>query len=188
MKTKILDLLKTVNRPGMDSLIKWLEDSDYFRAPASAEYHLNYEGGLALHSYKVYSVLEGIAKKYAPETPHDSIIICGLLHDLAKVNFYVRELRNKKINNKWESVEVWGYNDQIPLGHGPKSALLISDHIKLTRDEQYSIVHHMFAFGAEGYEQRKAMNGAIEKSKLLKCLILADMISTFFLEDKNLHI
>ena len=39
MKEKILILLKSINREGMDKLIDFLEKSDFFKAPASTRFH-----------------------------------------------------------------------------------------------------------------------------------------------------
>ena len=53
-KERFLEILRSVNRPGMDKLIEWLEDSTFFVDPASARFHGNYEGGLCDHSLAVY--------------------------------------------------------------------------------------------------------------------------------------
>ena len=34
-----------VKRPGADKLLAWLEETDFFTAPASTRFHGNYEGG-----------------------------------------------------------------------------------------------------------------------------------------------
>ena len=57
MKEKFLELLKSINREGMDQLIEFIEKSDFFKAPASTRYHGAYEGGLLEHSMKVYEIL-----------------------------------------------------------------------------------------------------------------------------------
>ena len=44
MKDEFLNLLKTVQREGMDKLISYLEKTDFFKAPASTRFHGNYEG------------------------------------------------------------------------------------------------------------------------------------------------
>ena len=46
MKEQFLELLKTVNREGINELIEFLEKSDFFKAPASTRFHGSYEGGL----------------------------------------------------------------------------------------------------------------------------------------------
>jgi len=49
----VIFLLQDIQRPGIDSLIDYLLNSDYFTAPASTRYHNNFPGGLCLHSLKV---------------------------------------------------------------------------------------------------------------------------------------
>lgn len=58
MKDKIMSLLSSVNREGIDKLIEFLQNSDYFKAPASTKYHGNFEGGLSEHCYNVYTLFK----------------------------------------------------------------------------------------------------------------------------------
>ena len=57
MKEKMLELLKSINREGIDKLISFLEKTDFFEAPASTRFHGSYAGGLVEHSIKVYEIL-----------------------------------------------------------------------------------------------------------------------------------
>ena len=55
MKDEFIYLLKNTKRENIDKLIEWLEkETDFFSAPASTKYHLNYEGGLLVHSLNVF--------------------------------------------------------------------------------------------------------------------------------------
>ena len=98
MKEEFLKLLRTVNREGIESLIQFLEKSDFFIAPASTRFHGDHEGGLAEHSMKVYEILKHkVANNIKGiEVPEESIIIIGLLHDICKTNFYKVDYRNAK--------------------------------------------------------------------------------------------
>ena len=42
-----------ITRPGADRLLKWLESTDFFTAPASARYHGACPCGLVMHSLNV---------------------------------------------------------------------------------------------------------------------------------------
>jgi HD superfamily phosphohydrolase YqeK len=88
VKVEIIDLLKEVDREGMDSLIMYLLENDYFTAPASSKYHFNEVGGLARHSLLVYNLLKQKNELFKIGVDEDTIILCGLLHDLCKMNFY----------------------------------------------------------------------------------------------------
>ena len=58
MKQKFIELLSSVERPGIHDLIDWLENkSDFFTAPASTQHHGACEGGLLKHSLAVYENL-----------------------------------------------------------------------------------------------------------------------------------
>ena len=49
-KKEFIALLQSTERDGMDYVIEELEKSDFFKAPASSNFHLNCEGGLVEHS------------------------------------------------------------------------------------------------------------------------------------------
>lgn len=146
-KAKIIDLLKSTKREGMDKLIDFLENkSDFFTCPASTKFHGNFAGGLAEHSLKVYEILEHKVKNsiYKIEIPEESIIIIGILHDICKVNFYAVDYRNAKNElGVWEKVPYYKVEDTIPYGHGEKSVMMLSEYIKLTNEEKYAIRWHM---------------------------------------------
>jgi len=96
-KEQILELWRFVQRPGIDgdgSLIEFLEESDFFRAPCSTVFHLAKPGGLAEHSLNVYYLLKEKWERFnlTEFITHESVIICALGHDLCKVNFYVEDV------------------------------------------------------------------------------------------------
>lgn len=147
LKEKYLELLRSTKREGIEELIDFLENkSDFFKAPASTRFHGDHEGGLLEHSLKVYEILSQKCKS-APieiDIPEDSLILIGLLHDICKVNFYKVDYRNKKNDlGVWEKVPYYAVDDTIPYGHGEKSVMMITEYIKLTNEEKYSIRWHM---------------------------------------------
>ena len=50
LKKRFVEICATINRPGMEDLMAWLERSDFYTAPASTRFHGNYTGGLLEHS------------------------------------------------------------------------------------------------------------------------------------------
>lgn len=88
IRGEVLSLLNAVKRDGMSDLVKFLEESDFFKAPCSMAFHLCRVGGLAEHSLNVYKLLKEKVERFKIEVPSESVIICGLLHDLCKVNLY----------------------------------------------------------------------------------------------------
>lgn len=94
---RIKELLLSTNRPGIDKLVEWMETkTDFFTAPASTKYHLHCDGGLAQHSLHVYQRLSEKVSQGLIKLQEDTVIITALLHDLCKVNFYVKETKNVK--------------------------------------------------------------------------------------------
>lgn len=183
MKEIIIETLRTVNRDGIESLIKFLEESDFFTAPASTKYHGNYEGGLAEHSMNVYQIFKRKVAAYKVNVPMDSIIIAGLMHDICKVNFYKKGVKNVKENGAWIQKEIWEVKDQFPLGHGEKSLLILRQYINLTVQEMLLIRWHMGGFEPEG--NRVHMYNAIEVEPAIILLHAADLESSYLLERKE---
>ena len=89
IKMDFLKEAKCIKREGALDLLVWLEESGFFEAPASSRYHGNHEGGLAAHSMYVHDVMRELLSILPIEgIDMESVHICGLLHDVCKVNFY----------------------------------------------------------------------------------------------------
>ena len=181
MKEKFIELLKSTNRPGIEDLISFLEKTNFFTAPASTRFHGSFEGGLVEHSLKVYEILDYKAKNNVLklEIPDDTIKIVSLLHDICKLNFYKVDYRNaKNALGEWEKVPYYTIDDTIPYGHGEKSVMMISEYIKLTPEEKYSIRWHM------GYTEPKELyntiGSAYKKYPLALMMHEADLEATYF--------
>jgi hypothetical protein len=188
-KSHIFRLWLGVGRGGVDktgkSFVGWLEESDFFTAPSSTMFHLACEGGLALHSLHVYALLKEKADRYKIGVPDESLIICGLGHDLCKVNYYGKEFRNKKINGKWESIEVNIVKDQFPMGHGEKSVSILQDFFQLTDIEKLAIRYHMGAWESGphfSYSSGQSLNAACDVHPLIPLLCTADYEASQILE------
>ena len=181
MKERFLELLRSTNREGIEELIKFLENSDFFTAPASTKFHGDYEGGLLEHSLKVYDILCGKVKNPGIElnVSEDTIKIVALLHDICKVNFYKIDYRNaKNALGVWEKVPYYTIEDTIPYGHGEKSVMMLTEYIKLTGEEKYAIRWHM------GFSEPKELYGtlgqAMKKYPLVLLIHEADLEATYF--------
>ena len=91
-KAKALSFLQPVKREGIESLIEYLLESDYFSAPASTSYHDSCPGGLCLHSLNLLYAFDEVNKKMNKPLPFESVVICALLHDLCKIGAYTSRL------------------------------------------------------------------------------------------------
>ena len=184
IKKNIIAAIKGLDRK-TDDLIKYLENSDYFTAPASTKHHLARPGGLAEHSWSVYLTLKGINDTYKLELAEDSMTVIGLLHDLCKVFFYAREKKRVRTPaGEWIDQEVYVCKDGFPLGHGEKSVIMIQPLLMLYEHEIMAIRWHMGPWDAEGFGQRRDLNGAMSSpyGKYVKAIQLADMTSTWLVE------
>ena len=181
-KERFLELFSTITRPGKEALLKWLESSDFFTAPASAKYHGAYEGGLLEHSLNVYDELVRLKGAYTEFGFSDeSIIICSLLHDICKVNFYKPEIKNRKnAEGKWESYQGYGYEEKYTFGfHGPKSVFILQKYIDLSPEEAAAIANHMGAF------ENEKCGDVYERYPLATLLHWADEAATYLKEGKG---
>ena len=183
MKEEFLNLLRSVNREGMEDLIKFIESTDFFKAPASTRFHGNFEGGLLQHSIKVYEIL----KDKLNNTPvpmnisEDTIKIVALLHDICKVNYYKVDYRNAKNDfGVWEKVPYYTVEDTIPYGHGEKSVMMITEYMKLTVEEKYAIRWHMGL--SEPKELYGTLSQAFSKYPLALMLFEADLEATYLFD------
>ena len=177
---------KKIKRQGSLDLLEFLKKSDFFVAPASTKYHSAFEGGLCSHSLFVYQRLcELLRNEKILKIDQESIAICGLLHDVCKINYYKTDMKNVKINGEWQQQPYYLVDDQLPYGHGEKSVYIINGFLKLTREEAVAINWHM------GWSDVRSNNGnligsAYNKFPLATFLHVADVLATYINENNDL--
>lgn len=200
-------LLRSTNRDGIEDLIRWLESTDFYTAPASSRFHGAFEGGLVLHSLNVFYCLK--AKKHSAlwqktftdyNISDETIILISLLHDVCKANFYVDTWKNQKTYDEdkvkaaphyqvkhdnggdfiWETVKGYSIDEQFTYGHGEKSVYLINKYITLSDEEAVAVRFHMGAF--EGQNMWNNLSKAFEKFPIALALHEADMEASYILE------
>ena len=177
-------LCKTIKREGVDELLKWLEENDFYTCPASSRFHGAFPGGLLQHSLNVYDELKRLLNAYPEiEIPEESVIIAALFHDLCKVNFYIPEKRNRKNEHgQWESYDAYTIKEKFCYGgHGSKSVFLVQHFMKLTPEEAVAINCHMGAFS----ENPRDVGNAYEKFPFAWILHVADEAATYMQESKE---
>ena len=201
------NLMMTVDRDGIQELLDFLHnETDFFTAPASTNFHLAAEGGLLQHSLNVYDCLmekrgNFIWRKALEGVSEETLILSTLLHDVCKVNFYSKTTKNVKSYDEikvkeaerwrvkhdemgdfiWETVPGYTINDAAPYGHGEKSVWIISRFLQLTPEECYAIRWHMgFSEPKESYN---AVGKAMEMYPLVLAVHEADLEASKLLED-----
>ena len=164
-----------ISRPGAADLLEWMGANGFFEAPASMKHHGAEPGGLAQHSINVFERLAFIAAE-AIKPPQifnvETLAICGLLHDLCKIDAY-REAPE-------DAARRYEITRNFPAGHGEKSVILIMRFMYLTDEEILAIRWHMgqYDFYAKGggYD----LDNAFKQCKLAVMLHIADMMATHF--------
>ncbi len=174
-----------IERKGADKLLEWIEKSDFFTAPASTRFHLACEGGLSTHSVNVYKRLKKLVEdEYGDNSPFsdETIAICGLLHDICKAYCYKQEMRNVKVNGTWEQKPYYTMDEQLPYGHGEKSAFIIERFMRLKLEEAFAIRYHMGGFNAIPGDY--SLSKAFEQYPLAVLTHVADLTATY-LDEKS---
>ena len=193
-KTGFVELLRSTKRKGVQDVIEALDCLGFFKAPASANHHLNVEGGLLEHSLNVchmaLSIREALIKKdeyLRLSLPRESVIIAALLHDVCKSDIY--KPSEKKVKNNlgiWESLPCYIVTYELfPVGHGEKSVIMLMRcGLDLTDDEILAIRWHMNAWEIpfQSQEARNSYNMAKSKCPLVSLIQAADGLSAGILE------
>lgn len=182
LKELVFGRLMAIKRDGMKDLVDYIKHkTDYYTAPASIKYHSNYEGGLLIHSHNVVEILKEKNERYDLGLSEESIFITGYLHDLCKCNLYKKDMKlRKNVNDRWEAYGLYVIDDEVPLGHGEKSVILIQQFIKLTLEESLMIRWHMGAYVSK--EEQRDLHKAIEKYKSVLAIHIADQEASYMLE------
>ena len=182
---------KFITREGADKLKAYLLSSDFFTAPASTRYHNAFEGGLCDHSVKTYKrLLFNVQNEYGEEwekvVSHESVAISALLHDVCKISYYKKDLRNVKENGQWVQKEVFAKDELLPYGHGEKSVYIVNGFLRLTRDEALAINWHMGGFDSRVKGGDGSISEAYAKYPLAVLLHVSDLESTYLDEKRSI--
>jgi 23S rRNA maturation-related 3'-5' exoribonuclease YhaM len=140
---QIASMLEQIEREGIHDYIIYIQNSDFFEAPASTKYHRSYPGGLAEHCLNVLESLKlsNSRLKGSKQLPEDSILITALCHDICKEGLYIgnygdyRTVKGHPAHNK----------------HSTLSIERIEKHIELTPTEKDIIMYHMGLFSCYEY-------------------------------------
>lgn len=205
-KKRFIELVQSIKREcDKEGLLCFLNDSDFFTAPASTRYHNACEGGLCAHCLNVYDKLDALAFN---DTCHDILIesndgplkhddledtikIVALFHDISKTNFYEKFFANKKVysdtgsksdnGGRFDWVVEASYktreaNDRFIFGtHGQNSERIISSFIPLRTEESCAIINHHSVYDNPNLDITVIFN----RYPLLTLLHMADLYATY---------
>ena len=176
----IIDLLLDTRRKGMDKVVEFLDENDFFVLPASTRYQNRETGGLANHSLSVYRFAmklreEAITTDPSMEQllPVDSVTIAALLHDTCKVFNYTADV---------DGGMTFRHSHRFPVGHGEKSVIaLLRCGLELTDEEIMAIRWHMGKYElptSESSQEYKDYQHAMKLTPLCDLIQRADKEAT----------
>ena len=176
-----------------DALFTFLENNDFYTAPATSMYSYSYEGGLCQHCLDVYDTLKILCELSGEVFEDDTIKLVGLFHDFYKVAYYEKSVVNKKVYSEtgskkdsggrfdWVSIE--GYkvreapNRPLYGDNSFTSYMLLSKFIPLTDYETVAIINHNC--GMDNSYSNKDLSHILASNHLTVLLHSADMICTY---------
>lgn len=184
IKERIIKLLKSTERSGIDNLILHMEDNGFFMAPCSGQYHLAKEGGLAEHSLNVYefgydhlpSIIGG------DKIGWFSWAIVAILHDLGKASYHNKPNYTPNILKSGKQSEDKPFEtnkDRLYISHEIVSLQIATKHIELSEEEEFAILYHNGLYVASGRD----IQGKERPLQLL--LHFADMWCSRFVETEE---
>lgn len=200
-KNEFIELVSRIDREGsdIDLLIRQLEHSDFFTAPASTKHHGSYEGGLCEHCLNVFHNMEKLNDVLGFGFPETPLIIVSLLHDFSKMNLYVKQPKNvKRYCNpeetrsnlkdelgfyRWESVMEYRIRDPeskfIFGSHEQTSDFMANTFIPLTVEEHVAILNHHGGLCYDSSKDPNIVSQVYSNYPLAMILHFADCIDAY---------
>lgn len=176
---------KYIKREGANELLQFLENSDFFTAPASTKFHSAFEGGLCYHSLQTFYETIRLLKAYKDvvTVSGETAAICALLHDVCKIGCYEVSTRNVKKNGEWVQEPFYLWNEGFKYGgHGSKSVFILNKYMKLSDEEAVAINCHMGSWDSDaGFK----ISDAYSQFPFAWIIHVADEASNFILEEKK---
>jgi 23S rRNA maturation-related 3'-5' exoribonuclease YhaM len=175
------EFVQQINRPGINNLIEALPGLGYFDAPSSGGYHGAKPGGNLTHSLNVTEMAMSLYEShpYFMSLEPESIIICGLFHDIGKCNWHGKPqyVTNVLLSGSSSKNKPYKTNpDRLPVPHQTASVLILNQYISLTEDEEYAILYHNGLYTPDG----NVIKG--NETQLLTLLHFCDMWCSRFIE------
>ncbi|RJX18542.1 MAG: HD family phosphohydrolase [Ammonifex sp.] len=156
LKDELFEYLRRVQREGIEHLVFYLAVGDYFTAPSSTQYHGACEAGNLRHSLNVTGLMFRLRNAFGldkDDIPDDSLIICGLFHDLGKSMYYSKPhyIQNRVKSGKVSDSKPYCCNpERLPIPHQVASVHILSQYIYLTEEETYAILYHNGLYTPDG--------------------------------------
>lgn len=162
----------------VNRIVAWLDETDFFTAPASTRFHESYEGGLLYHTLNVYNQIVDL-KKVGKFKKVDiaSASLVSLVHDWCKINLYSVYKKNVKNQEtgQWEQVDAYN-RGSYEFPHGQQSLEVARCFFKFTQEEKLAITHHMGHWYCHPSEE-SCLQTSNERYPLVHMLQFADQLA-----------
>ena len=175
MRQKIHDIVhQYVHRKGIDDMLKYYDDNGFYDAFASTSFHCNYKGGLAEHTFNVITNALKLADVLGSEVSRESIVLCALVHDAGKTNYYVPNLLK---SGKTSGSKPMKINPDLRIkNHAFRSLMIVSKFLELTESERICILCH------DGFFENSNREYMLSLDELLYIVHSADLYAARFME------
>ena len=176
MRQQILDIVhKYVQRDGIDDMLKWYDDNGFYEAWASTSFHCNYVGGLAEHTFNVITNALKLADVLGSDVSRESIVLCALVHDAGKCNYYVPNLLK---SGKTSGSKPMKINPDLRIkNHAFRSLMIVSKFLELSESERICILCH------DGFFENSNREYMLSLDELLYIVHSADLYAARFKEE-----
>lgn len=167
----------------LSKVLTWLDETDFYSAPASTRYHESFAGGLLLHSLTVAARIMEVVNTsiYHNKVRIEDAVFCALVHDWCKINKYEVFERNVKneATGQWEKVPSYRHRENImvPLGHGEASMYIVMKMFHISQEEAVAIRNHMGKWAADNSYNITDLQYANENYPLNLLLQFADQMA-----------
>lgn len=172
-------LLRLTGKDGIEQLIQYYRDSDFYTTWASSSYHCNYKGGLLQHSLNVCDYATKLHKEFNSTVDIQSVMFCALTHDTGKSGLHGDEyyVPNTLKSGKLSGTKPIKINPNLRIkNHAWRSVLQLSKYVDLTEDEKVCIINH------DGFYQAENRQAMLDIFELLYIVHNADLYVARFVE------
>lgn len=162
---------------------QYLDNSDFYTAPASTKFHEAFECGLVVHSLTVASRITELLElsRFKCHVSRAHAVLAALTHDWCKIHLYESYQKNTKdATGKWVQETAYRWSEDRPLGfgHGASSAMILRDlYPGVPKDVLLAVRWHMGAWDCSNNDMSD-LGRCNESVPLVLLLQFADQLST----------
>ena len=178
---RFIELLTKLNID-LTELNKFLDQIDFFNAPASTQYMGAYPGGLCEHALAVAHELGVLCNAYYPGRYSEiDVIIVALFKDIYKATMYEAYMKNTKDEATGQWITMPAYktresNARPVFGSAAFSSYMqIKDFVNLTNEQIEAIVHS----SPQGFEPD--VHEVMRNYPLVTLTRMAEMAATYII-------